>query len=262
MPPTGFHGLLGLLLASGLNQKHHRLRIGIVTGSVIPDLDLIGSIILFLFTSNLEISVNFHRSITHSLTIMFLIFGLTSVTSFFSQSARNFLPYIIGGLIGALIHVILDLFYFDGVSLFWPLQPFGIRNNIIPFTYIDLPSIYNSLLTKIISILDGFFEIIFYLSFAFLANRYTTNQELNLSWCSNKVTIHHWPKKLVKFSYFLIIEMIFFIGLAFISISWPLMNRDNFIILLYIPLIPIILLSGILPLLMCDTIISLGKKTV
>lgn len=261
MPPTGFHGLLGLLLASKLNQKHHKLRIGVVAGSVVPDLDLIGSIILFLLTSNQEVAVGFHRSITHSLVILVLILGLTFVISFFSQTTRSLFPFIIGYVLGVFLHIILDLFYFDGVTLLWPLQPFGERTRIIPFTYEDLSPAYNFLAAKIIGIFDGHFEFIFYLVFVHLSQKYHTNQELAVSWDTRKIILHNWPIKLKWFSFYIIGQMIFFIGLAFFSIPWAALDRDNFIILLHIPLIPIILLSGILPLLMRDTIISLGKKT-
>ncbi len=261
MPPTGLHGLLGLLLASKLDQKHNYTRVGLAAGSVMPDLDLLGSILVFLLTTDKGLTIAFHRSVTHSIVVIVLILIISFLASQWSESAHAiYFPFILGLIIGMLIHVALDMFYFDGVTLFWPLQPFGDRTRIIPFTYEDLSPAFNSLVAKIIGTLDGHFELIYYLVFVYLANKYQTNQEMKLGYDSMKINIHNWPKKLKWLSYFLIIQMIFFLGLAFLSISWPILDRDTFIILLYIPLTPVYLLSGFLPLLMRETILNLGKE--
>jgi hypothetical protein len=161
---------------------------------------------------------------------------------------------------GMFLHVALDMFYFDGITLFWPFQPLDDRIIILPFTYNDLPPDYNSLLAKIIGTLDGYAEFVLYIVFAHLANSYQTNQELNFDWGFKRLKITNWPTKLSWFSYFLIIEMLFFLSLALFSISWPTLDRDLFFILLYIPLTPVYLLSGILPLIMRDTIVHLGSE--
>ena len=260
MPPTGFHGLLGLLLASKLDQKHNYARVGLAAGSVMPDLDILGSVLVFLLTTDKGLTIAFHRSVTHSIVVIVIILIISFLANLWSESAHAiYFPFILGLIAGMLIHVVLDMFYFDGVTLFWPFQPFGDRTRIIPFTYEDLSPAFNTLVAKIIGTLDGHFELIYYLIFVYLANKYQTNQEIKLG-TSRKIIIYNWPQKLKLFSYFLIIQMIFFLGLAFLSISWPILDRDTFIILLYIPLTPVYLLSGFLPLLMRETILNLGKE--
>jgi hypothetical protein len=149
------------------------------------------------------------------------------------------------------------MFYFDGVTLFWPFQTMVERITIIPFTYRDLSPASNSLAAKIIGTLDGHFEIVFYLVFAVIAGKLQTDTVLNFHWKKKEIKIDNWPRKLQFFSYFLILQLLFFLILAFLSIEWIPLDRDMFIILLYIPLIPLYILTGILPLLMRKTIISI-----
>ena len=127
----------------------------------------------------------------------------------------------------------------------------------VEFTYDDLSPAFNSLTAKIIGTLDGYFELVFYLVFVFLANRYQTDQELNFHWKSKDIKITKWPKKLQYFSYFLVLQLIFFIILAFISIPWTFLDRNTFIIFLYIFLAPLYIITGFLPLFMRQTIYSL-----
>jgi len=261
MVPTAFHGLLGLLIASRLNHKYSYTRIGLVAGSVLPDLDLLGSVLIFVLTADIDLTIAFHRSVTHSLVVILSILFISFLANLRYESARKiYFPFILGIVGGMLIHITLDLFYFDGVTLFWPLQPLDDRIIILSFTYNDLSPDYNSLLAKILGTLDGHAELILYIVFAQLANRYQTDQEINFGWASRRFKITNWPKKLTWFSYFLIIEMIFFLGLAIFSISWPNLNRNVFFIFLYIPLTPVYLLTGILPLIMRETIVHLGTK--
>ncbi len=259
MAPTGFHGLLGLFLASRINPKHKNTRIGVVWGSVMPDLDIIGSVLIFIFTGgNFELSIAFHRSITHSLVIMLFLIVFVYIIQLFSEKSKLiYFPFIIGLIGGMLIHVVLDMFYFDGVTLFFPFQSMGDRITIIPFTYRDLSPVYNSLSAKIIGTLDGHFEIVFYLVFSSLAVKLKTDTTLSFNWKTKKIKINQWPRKLQYFSYFLIVQLLFFLILAFLSIEWIPLDRDMFIILLYIPLIPLYILTGILPLLMRNTIYSI-----
>ncbi|UCE12312.1 MAG: metal-dependent hydrolase [Candidatus Heimdallarchaeota archaeon] len=259
MAPTGFHGLLGLILASLVDKKHQYVRIGLVMGSVVPDLDVLGSVLIFLFTANTELTIAFHRSVTHSLVLISLILVVAYFASLWFVSAKTiYFPLTIGLVIGMVLHVFLDLFYFDGVTLFWPFQHLDERIIVLPFTYEDLSPDFNFLTSKIIGTLDGHFELIFYLMFVRLANKYQTNQELEL--VGGKIKVHNWPNKLKWFSYFLIVEMIFFLLFAFLSISWPSIDRNTFFIILYIPLTPIYLFSGLLPFLMRETIIQIEKR--
>ena len=224
-----------------------------------PDLDILGSILIFIFTGgDADLTIAFHRSITHSVIVISVILLIAIVYQFFSENARIiYSPFLFGVVVGMLLHIGLDLFYFDGVTLLWPFQPIGERITIIPFSYNDLSPAFNSLASKILATLDGYFELVFYLVFVLLANRYQTDQELNFHWKSKDIKITKWPMKLKYFSYFLVFQLIFFILLAFISIPWTFLDRNTFIIFLYILLAPLYVISGFLPLFMRQTIYSL-----
>ncbi|MHA2305178.1 MAG: metal-dependent hydrolase, partial [Candidatus Hodarchaeales archaeon] len=135
MPPTGLHGLLGLFIASKIKPDHKYSRLGVVWGSVMPDLDLIGSVLIFIFTGgNIEVPIAFHRSITHSLILIALIFIIAFIGRYMALDKQKiYFPFILGLSSGMFFHVILDMFYFSGVTLFWPLQPITEKIIIIPF---------------------------------------------------------------------------------------------------------------------------------
>ena len=253
MPPTGFHGLLGLAIAGKVDSKAGK--IGIAWGSVFPDIDLFGSAITYILTQNTHLTIHFHRSITHSLVIMGLILVTGVIVPRLTTRDYSFLyPFVLGLVIGMLLHVTMDLFYLDGVSLYWPLTTMDDRFTLVETTFNDLSPAHNHLLTKVIATLDGGFESIYFLIFTFLATRYHTDNELNFSINEKSLSIRNWPSKLKLFALILIGITIFFIFLAFSSISWPEIDRDAFIILLYIPLTPVYLLSSVLPILMRKTV--------
>lgn len=260
MPPTGFHGILGLLIAGKIKKNYKYTRLGVVWGSVMPDLDLIGSVLLFIFTGgNVETTIAFHRSVTHSLIVIMLIFLIAIIFRYLTSDKNNdYFQFLFGLVAGMLLHVILDMFYFSGVTLFWPIQPITEKTIIIPYTFDDLSPAYNSLAAKIIGTIDGYFEIVFYLVFIFLAKKLHTDNTLVLSLRNRKFIINNWLKKLNFFTFFLILQFIFFLVLAIISIQLIPFDRNTFIVLLYIPLTPVFILSGILPLLMRKTVYSLN----
>ena len=253
MPPTGFHGILGLLIAGKVNSRPGK--VGMAWGSVFPDIDLIGSVIALLLTQDEEFTINIHRSFTHSFIIMGLILAIGFILPrLTTKNYPNLLPFIIGLVTGMFLHAILDLFYLGGVALFWPLQPLEERVTLFEYTYNDLSPAYNDFLAKIIATLDGGFESIYYLIFVFLATRYHTDNEFYFSFKGKSFHMNNWLSKLRLFAFGLIGVTIFFLILAFISISWPFIDRSMFIILLYIPLIPVYLLTGFLPLIMRKTV--------
>ena len=253
MPPTGFHGLIGLLLAGKLTKNESK--VGIAFGSVFPDLDLVGSALIFILTQDQKMTIFFHRSVTHSFVIMtlILIFGvLISVIK--AESPFNIKQFTLALVVGMLIHATIDLFYLDGVALLWPLQPMEDRIVILDTTFAELSPLYNDLLAKVISTLDGGFEVIYFFTFVYLASKLNTDAEIAFSLKSRNYTIKNWIKRLKQFSFGLIGITIVFLALAVISINIPSLDRDLFIVLLYIPLTPVYLLSGLLPLLMRRTV--------
>ena len=255
MPPTGFHGLIGLLIAGKINSKSKSGKVGFAWGSVFPDLDLLGSVFAYLLTQNRDFTIYMHRSVTHSLIIMALIlFCGYLISLIWKQKFPNLFPFIIGLTAGMLLHSILDLFYLGGVSLLWPLLPMDERIVIVDFTFEDLSPAFNDLLSKIIATLDGGFEVIYYLVFVHLAGKFNTDEELVVRFRAKTVTITDWHKKLTLFAYSLIGVTLTFLVIAFLSISWPFLDLDTFVIILYIPLSFVYLLTGFLPVLMRNTV--------
>ena len=157
-----------------------------------------------------------------------------------------------------LLHSLLDFFYLGGVALFWPLQPMNERIILIPYTFEDLSPAFNDLLAKIIATLDVGFEAIYFLVFVYLARKLNTDNELVLTIRSNRVTVNNWHKKLTWFAYSLIGLTVVFLAIAFLSISWPFMGLDAFVIILYIPLSVVYMVTGFLPLLMRNTVENLS----
>ena len=104
IPPTGFHGLIGLTVSSRLSVKRANEKIAFFFGSVFPDLDIFGSIVIFLvgFVQGKTISelrdpvIQFHRSFTHSIFLIMILFlfGLFIHYSSFERISR-FGPVVI-----------------------------------------------------------------------------------------------------------------------------------------------------------------------
>ncbi|MFW9853656.1 MAG: metal-dependent hydrolase [Candidatus Thorarchaeota archaeon] len=244
MAPTGFHGLLGLLLATRIDPSTNhgqRIRVGLVWGSTLPDLDILGSSVITLITGDLNLAVTFHRSVTHSLPII----GLLMILGYGWK--RN--SMILGVGFGMFLHVLLDFLYLEGISWFWPFQAWGDRTYVVPFTYMDL----DPLLAKILLTLDGYFEFIFYLVMAGFAKRTNTCHELSISW-PKELIIRDWPNKLQRLALGLFFLMIIFLGFAVYSHTWPDMTVETYTIVLYFPLLPVYFISGLLPYLMRETI--------
>jgi membrane-bound metal-dependent hydrolase YbcI (DUF457 family) len=253
MPPTGFHGLLGLLIAGKMNQDE--TKVGVAFGSVFPDLDLLGSILVFIFTQNKTLTIFFHRSVTHSYVIMSLILiGGILIATLRTTNSFRVRSFTFGLVLGMVIHATLDLFYLDGVALFWPFQAMEDRVILLNYTFDELSPLYNDLLAKVISTLDGGFEAIYYFIFIYLASKSNTDKNLNFSVKSKNFEITNWTTKLKQFAFGLIGITIIFLAIAIISIDIPALDRDMFIVLLYIPLAPVYLLTGLLPLIMHNTV--------
>ncbi len=253
MPHTGFHGLLGLLFASKVKSKSGKL--GIAWGSVFPDLDLLGSIVLYIFTQDMELTIFFHRSVTHSVIIMgFILFVGLPLSRLKSNEFQDGNLFILGFVFGMAVHAVMDLFYLDGVAILWPLQAMNDRFVILDYTFAELTPVYNNLLAKVISTLDGGFEAVYYFVFIFLANRFNTDQEVSIKVFSLQYEIKNWISKLRTISFLVLGVTIVFLTIAMISISIVPISLETFIVLLYIPLAPIYLLTGTLPLIMRKTV--------
>jgi membrane-bound metal-dependent hydrolase YbcI (DUF457 family) len=118
MAQAGIHGLIGTVVRKW-TPDHTWLMLGIVVGSLLPDLDnlaVAGATVAKLPTEGL------HRTFTHSLFAagaVALIFYL--VSRLVNQPRWGNLGIGLG--IGMLMHILLDLLiWFDGVAILWPVR--------------------------------------------------------------------------------------------------------------------------------------------
>jgi len=120
MPQNGFHGLFGLATAGALATRApaaatQPLAVGIVLGSMLPDLDLYPTGIAFLF-KHAELTYVIHRTATHSLFLALLILLL-------GLAVPRWRWACIGLSVGVGTHLALDTFFwFTQVDLFWPFS--------------------------------------------------------------------------------------------------------------------------------------------
>jgi membrane-bound metal-dependent hydrolase YbcI (DUF457 family) len=137
------------------------MRFGIVWGSLIPDADLLISIIFIAAGGNMQQALAPHRTLTHSFfTILALaVIGLLLWMTAVSKSVGGGL---FGITIGMFAHVLFDLPYEVGVSFLWPLisQRFGL--------FWSLPGIWAYLDQTV----DFLFAAIFFYALHSLAKKY------------------------------------------------------------------------------------------
>ena len=118
MAQAGIHGLVGVAVRK-LTPKKEWLMLGIVFGSMLPDMDALA--VAYATLSGMD-THGLHRTFSHSI---FTALGLVLV--FYLVSAAVKRPRIgnlgLGIGIGMVMHDLLDLvIWFRGVELFWPLQ--------------------------------------------------------------------------------------------------------------------------------------------
>jgi membrane-bound metal-dependent hydrolase YbcI (DUF457 family) len=142
------------------------MRFGTVWGSIIPDIDLLISIIIAA-GGNMQQALAPHRTLTHS---FFTILALALIGLLLWKTAGN--KSVGGGLfgiaIGMFVHVLFDLPYEVGVSFLWPLtsQRFGLFWSLPGiWAYLDQTS-------------DFLFAAVFFYALHRLAKKYQTQGRL------------------------------------------------------------------------------------
>lgn len=117
MAQAGMHGLVGMLFRKG-TAKRDWLLLGILLGSLIPDMDNVGVAVATLAKLPTE---GIHRTLTHSLFFVLavmLIFWLVGRGT--GQQRWTNLGLGLGA--GIFLHIILDLvLWFNGVEILWPI---------------------------------------------------------------------------------------------------------------------------------------------
>lgn len=118
MPQAGIHGMVAEAARKYIPNKEW-LMLGIVLGSIFPDLD---NIAVAVATVAKLPTHGLHRTFTHSVFTILLVVAVFYLVGLSTKQARwkNF-GYGFG--IGILMHVLLDLLlWFNGVEILWPLH--------------------------------------------------------------------------------------------------------------------------------------------
>ncbi len=98
--------------------------IGVVIGSLFPDIDEPGSYIgrkLFMFSLILSQFID-HRGITHTITICIAYAGILYSTYLMSWLDTNMILLSIGFLVGNIGHIFGDMMTKGGVAILYPLS--------------------------------------------------------------------------------------------------------------------------------------------
>ncbi len=203
MTMGGLHLLSGLIIASFIRkEKYKKAKWGVVWGSIFPDIDIIASIIIYLFTGDLNSATFIHRSVTHG----FFAMGLVVLIGFtISRTRSNFRWYFLFSLafaFGIFTHTVYDLLDWE-VAIFAPFT--FTRYSITGFNF---QAVIGNTSFKVWNALDGMSDIIFYL--------------LLWYWAAKKANITnelYFAKKLLIISFISIAYFGVLIVLAFTDIS-------------------------------------------
>ena len=117
MAQAGMHGMVGMAVRK-LTGRKEWLLLGILLGSVIPDMDNVGVAVATVVKLPTE---GIHRTMTHSIffaitvAVVFYIIGQAKKTERWSNLG-------VGLGLGILLHSLLDfVLWFNGLEFFWPL---------------------------------------------------------------------------------------------------------------------------------------------
>src|SRR5688572_17124985 len=118
MPQAGLHGLSGMAV-SKFAGKREWLLLGIILGTILPDMDNIAVAVATLAKLDPH---GLHRTFTHS---VFFVIAIVFVFYLIGQARKQPRWSNLGlGLgIGVTMHILLDLLgWFNGVYVFWPID--------------------------------------------------------------------------------------------------------------------------------------------
>ncbi|MHA1992434.1 MAG: metal-dependent hydrolase [Candidatus Hodarchaeales archaeon] len=257
MPPTGFHGLIGLIGSSNISKEKGNERIAFFFGTVFPDLDIFGSILIFLigYAQGIPIAdlresvVLFHRSATHSifLILLLLIGGLILYYSK-SKTRENYGKILVYFGIGIGIHVLFDFFYLDGVSIFWP---FLAERIYLPLNLPILEQLPDNI-QRFYSAIDIAFDGIYWILFARLISNFSLDSHINVNNDNLMKRRRH-----LKIGGIIVLTTFTIFGLFGLFSDILMMNE--FVILIYIPGMFVLLISCFIPILFRDSVRNMQK---
>ena len=118
MPQAGLHGLTGMAV-SKLAGKREWLLLGIILGTMLPDMDNIA--VAFATLAKMD-PHGLHRTFTHSFFFVIMIILVFYVIAMVTKQSRwNNLGIGLG--LGVTMHILLDLLgWFNGVYILWPIN--------------------------------------------------------------------------------------------------------------------------------------------
>lgn len=225
MAQSGLHALAGAYIArawvktedsiSG-RAKAGGLKLGVVLGALLPDVDffLLGPLYLF----NTTLAVTMHRSFTHSLLFTLVIVGVVWLMAHARRS--DHLKSLAWGLgVGILSHMVLDVaMWFGGIQWLWPLGYVGVPQELNLWRWLTVPREVSNLLGALDYLCFGLYYV--YLGRA--ARRLATDQAFlgRLGW----FTRLQWVLTVV------------FIGLAFVLGGWFDVAHYALFIVFFFPL--------------------------
>jgi len=119
MAQAGMHALVGTAIRK-IAPKREWLMLGIILGSLFPDLD---NYAVAIATIAKLPTTGLHRTFTHSLFTMIAAFVVFFIVATLLKQPR-WMNIGLGLGIGIGLHILLDLvLWFNGVQLLWPLSP-------------------------------------------------------------------------------------------------------------------------------------------
>jgi len=118
MPQNGIHAMVGIASRKWM-PKREWLLLGVVLGSMFPDLDNI--VVAYATLAKLPEPEHFHRTFTHSIFTLIAMVLLFYVIAAFTKNEK-WKNFGIGFGAGIMMHILVDLvLWFNGVELLWPL---------------------------------------------------------------------------------------------------------------------------------------------
>ncbi len=168
MVATGFHVLMGIALSNVFFKNNRNAKMALVITSALPDIDLLGSAIIYLMTKDNDLTIGFHRTITHSWLVYLLLLLAGLVTSLIYKTrslekSKTIRDVTFGGILGLFFHTIFDLIYLSDVAIFWPI--ITTRFKLLPFTY----EVLDPMIQKFLNSFDLLVDLGLYLTLMTLA---------------------------------------------------------------------------------------------
>src|SRR3989304_2887780 len=117
MAQAGIHALVGAAVLK-VTPKREFLMLGIILGSLFPDLDNYAVAVATVAKLNTH---GLHRTFTHSIFTILPVFAICFIFARVRQEPR-WTNFGIGFGVGIGLHLLLDLLiWFSGVAILWPI---------------------------------------------------------------------------------------------------------------------------------------------